>query len=173
MPSLKIGALAERTGTNAPTIRYYEEIGLLRPPDRQSGGQRIYGDADVMHLTFIRRCREFGFSIEQVRMLVALMQDTERSCMHARDLAQEHLTAVRAKLTELKALERSIAAFVVSCDSACAGGPGRDCVILADLSRPSESAKRVLPRKQLVLRTGAKPPSRRRSAHVRSRRRYE
>jgi DNA-binding transcriptional MerR regulator len=124
-----------RTGTNAPTIRYYEEIGLLRSADRQAGGQRVYGDADVKRLAFIRRCREFGFSIDQVRSLVALVQDPQSSCMHARDLAQEHLAAVRAKLAELKALERSIAAFVVSCDASCAGGPGPDCVILDDLSR--------------------------------------
>jgi DNA-binding transcriptional MerR regulator len=84
MPSLKIGNLAERTGTGAPTIRYYEEIGLLRSADRQSGGQRVYGDADVARLTFIRRCRDFGFSIEQVRSLVMLVQDPNTSCMHAR-----------------------------------------------------------------------------------------
>jgi DNA-binding transcriptional MerR regulator len=135
MPSLKIGALAERTGTNAPTIRYYEEIGLLRAADRQAGGQRIYGDADVERLTFIRRCREFGFSIDQVRALLALVQDPKSSCMDARDLAQEHLTTVRAKLAELKALERSIAAFVARCDASCAGGPGPDCVVLDDLAK--------------------------------------
>ena len=81
MASLKIGALA----------------------DRQTGGQRVYGDADVKRLGFIRRCREFGFSIEQVRSPVALVQDPQSSCMHARDLAQEHLSAMRAKLSELKA----------------------------------------------------------------------
>jgi DNA-binding transcriptional MerR regulator len=135
MTGIKIGALAARTGTNAPTIRYYEEIGLLQSADRQQGGQRVYGDADVKRLTFIRRCREFGFSIEQVRALVALVQDPRSSCMHARDLAQDHLTAIRAKLAELKALERSIAAFVVSCDASCAGGPGPNCVMLDDLSR--------------------------------------
>lgn len=134
MTALKIGALAGLTGTTAPTIRYYEEIGLLRSADRQSGGQRVYGDDDLKRLTFIRRCREFGFSIDQVRSLVALVQDPQSSCMHARDLAQEHLEAVRAKLSELKGLERSIAAFVASCDASCAGGPGPDCVILNDLS---------------------------------------
>ena len=144
MTNLKIGALAERTSTNAPTIRYYEEIGLLRPADRQSGGQRVYGDADVKRLTFIRRCREFGFSIDQVRVLVGLVQNPLSSCMHARDLAQEHLGAVRAKLAELKALERSISGFVASCDASCAGGPGPDCVILEDLasSRPVRSRPR-------------------------------
>lgn len=105
MARLKIGALAERTGTNAPTIRYYEEIGLLRSADRQAGGQRIYGGDDVKRLTFIRRCREFGFSIDQVRSLVALVQDPQSSCMHARDLAEEHLRAVCTKITELKILE--------------------------------------------------------------------
>ncbi|MBN9559475.1 MAG: helix-turn-helix domain-containing protein [Alphaproteobacteria bacterium] len=137
MPHLRIGALAARTGTNAPTIRYYEGIGLLRPADRQAGGQRAYGEQDVKRLTFIRRCREFGFSIEQVRSLVALVQDRERSCMDARNVAHEHLLAVRAKLNELKVLERSIAGFIATCDASCAGGPGPDCTILEDLARPS------------------------------------
>ena len=98
MSELKIGALAKQTGTNAPTIRYYEEIGLLRSAGRQAGNQRVYSDADLKNVTFIRRCREFGFSIDQVRSLVALMQDPASSCADARDLAQEHLVAVRAKL---------------------------------------------------------------------------
>lgn len=138
MPTaLKIGALAERTSTNAPTIRYYEDIGLLPKANRMEGGQRRYTDADVSRLTFIRRCREFGFSIEQVRLLVSLQQDPARSCMEARDIAQQHLKAVRAKLSELRALERSIASFVKECDDQCAGGPGPSCVILGDLSRPA------------------------------------
>jgi DNA-binding transcriptional MerR regulator len=138
MSNLKIGALARQTGTNAPTIRYYEEIGLLRSAGRQAGNQRVYGDADVKSLTFIRRCREFGFSIDQVRSLVALVQDPASPCVQARDLAQEHLVAVRAKLAELKALERSIAAFVTNCDASCAGGAGSDCVILDDLSKGAQ-----------------------------------
>lgn len=134
--SLRIGGLAKRTRTNAPTIRYYEEIGLLPPADRRQGGQRCFGEDDVKRLTFIRRCREFGFPIEQVRTLVTLMTDDTRSCTEARDLAQQHLDAVRAKLVELKALERSIAGFVQTCDASCAGGPGPDCTILEDLAAP-------------------------------------
>jgi MerR family transcriptional regulator, copper efflux regulator len=136
MSNLKIGALAERVGTNAPTIRYYEEIGLLRPADRQLGGQRVYGDEDVKRLTFIRRCRDFGFSIEQVRSLVALIQDRKRSCTDARDLAAEHLAVVHAKLKELQVLERSLVKFIATCDSSCAGGPGPDCAILENLAKP-------------------------------------
>src|SRR3712207_4811466 len=84
--ALKIGALAERTGTTTPTIRYYEAIGLLPPAGRQAGGQRRYGDDDVRRLTFVRRCREFGFSVEQVRDLVALVEDPARDCTEARDI---------------------------------------------------------------------------------------
>jgi hypothetical protein len=64
------------------------------------------------------------------------VEDGERSCMEARDLAQEHLRAIRAKLGELKALERTIAGFIATCDATCAGGPGSDCAILEDLARP-------------------------------------
>lgn len=142
---MKIGALAQRTGASGPTIRYYEAIGLLPKPDRRAGGQRAYDEADVKRLTFIRRCRDFGFPIEQVRTLAGLLQDRERSCVEARDLAQEQLLAVRAKLAELKALEKTIAGFVESCEAVCAGGPGPDCVILEDLSEPARY--RISPRK--------------------------
>jgi DNA-binding transcriptional MerR regulator len=142
MSDFKIGMLARQTGTTAPTIRYYEEIGLLRLAGRQAGNQRLYSEADVKSLTFIRRCREFGFSIEQVRSLVALVQDPSSSCVHARDLAQAHLVTVRAKLAELRALERSMADFVTACDSSCAGGPGPDCVILDDLSKCRNGARK-------------------------------
>jgi DNA-binding transcriptional MerR regulator len=135
--ALKIGALAQRTGTSPPTIRYYEEIGLLPPAPRREGGQRTYGDEDVSRLTFVRRCRDFGFGIDQVRTLAGLMGDRDRSCTEARDIGQQHLDQVRAKLIELKALERSLATFVASCDTSCVGGPGPDCVILEDLARSS------------------------------------
>ena len=131
--AIKIGSLAKRTGTTAPTIRYYEEIGLLPKASRQMGSQRIYGEDDAQRLTFIRRCRAFGFSIEQVRLLTSLVQDRDRSCDEARDLAQSHLLAIRDRLAELQQLEQSISAFVESCDRSCAGGPGPDCTIIDGL----------------------------------------
>lgn len=146
MTALKIGALAKATATNAPTIRYYEEIGIM-PEARRSGAHRFYDESDVKRLTFIRRCREFGFSIDDVRALVALSTDTRRNCMEARDLAQEHLAQVRAKLQELRTLERSIAVFVESCDSRCAGGPGPECVIFEDLAASRAPAKDASRRK--------------------------
>ena len=136
-PALTIGALADKTGCNVPTIRYYEEIGLLPLAARRPGGHRVYDDADLRRLTLVRRCREFGFPIEQVRVLVGLVEDGNRSCLKARDLAQTHLDAVRAKLAELRALEAHLQSFVETCTAACAGGPAPECTILEDLSTPS------------------------------------
>jgi len=133
--AFKIGSLARRSGTTVPTIRYYEEIGLLPRADRHAGGQRTYGDDATARLIFIRRCREFGFSIPQVRALLALMQDATRSCDETRDLAAVHLAAVRAKLADLQRLEKVIAGLVARCETACCGGPAPDCVVLDDLAR--------------------------------------
>ena len=139
--ALKIGALAKATRTTAPTIRYYEGIGLLQAPSRPTGSQRVYGEADVRRLTFIRRCRDFGFPIDKVRLLIGLVQNGNRPCMEARDLAFSHLTEIREKLKELRALERSIAAFVDSCDQSCPGGTGADCVILEELADSEARAR--------------------------------
>lgn len=139
MPGYKIIELAGRTRTNAPTIRYYEQIGLMPRADRQEGNQRRYGEEDVRRLTFIRRCREFGFGIDQVRTLAALATDETRSCTEARDLAEAHLRAVREKLRELRILEKTIAGLVETCDARCVGGPGPECVVLDDLSSATSS----------------------------------
>jgi DNA-binding transcriptional MerR regulator len=133
-PGLTIGALATHTGTNVPTIRYYEEIGLLPQARRSANGRRYYRDADLKRLAFIKRCRDFGFPIEQVRELLKLFEDGDRSCIEVRDLAQVHLDTVRAKLEEMRQLEASLVSFVESCDEACCKGPTRDCIIIEDLS---------------------------------------
>jgi DNA-binding transcriptional MerR regulator len=125
---MRIGVLAERTGTTVPTIRYYEEIGLLRRVARK-GGQRVYDHEDAHRLAFIRRCRAFDFSIEEIRSLLSLMQ-SNASCSDARELAQGHLVELREKLVELQALERTIASLVTTCSATCDGGAAADCVIL-------------------------------------------
>lgn len=130
---LTIGQLARAAGVTTPTIRYYEEIGLLPPADRSAAGQRMYAEIDLERLTFIRRCRDFGFSIDQVRDLARLSISADEDCSRVRDLAQAHLADVRTKMAELLALEASLEAFARRCDMACAGGPGRDCVVFEDL----------------------------------------
>lgn len=133
--ALSIGGLARRSGTNPPTIRYYEEIGLVRRAARRDGGHRTYGDDDLKRLTFIRRCRELGFPIDQVRSLVDLLENGDRSCLEARELARRNLEDIQTKLSELKALEADLTKLVTDCDAACVGGPGPDCVILEDLTQ--------------------------------------
>jgi DNA-binding transcriptional MerR regulator len=132
---MRIGLLADRTGTTVPTIRYYETIGLLRPAARQSGGQRTYDNEDARRLAFIRRCRDFDFSIEEVRSLLSLLHDGTSICTATRELAQLQLDKVRRKLADLKALEATFASMVVNCDAQCVGGPSPDCVIFDDLSQ--------------------------------------
>src|SRR5689334_15078932 len=99
---MTIGVLAAAAGCTVPTVRYYEEIALLPEAHRREGGHRVYGDADLRRLTFIRRCRDFGFSIVQIKQLVTLTPD--RDCASARDLVAVHLDEVRRKLKELRAL---------------------------------------------------------------------
>lgn len=142
--TLSIGAVAKRTGCTVPTIRYYEDIGLLPTAARTDAGQRHYGESTLRRLTFIRRCRDFGFSIEQVRELVGLVDQPDRPCLEVRSIAASHLAEVRRKLDELRALEGSLNAFVWSCDTACAGGAAMDCSILEDLALPADKP-RVVP----------------------------
>lgn len=136
--TISIGVLAQQTGCTVPTIRYYEEIGLLPAGPRTEAGRRLYGAPAVKRLTFIRRCRDFGFSIEQVRELMGLIDEPDRPCVEVRDIASGHLVEVRRKLAELRALEAGLTAFVVSCDTACSGGRSLDCTILEDLAQPTE-----------------------------------
>lgn len=138
---LSIGLVARRTGAMVPTVRYYEEIGLLPPASRTASGQRSYDESTLRRLMFIRRCRDFGFSIDQVRELVGLVDERDRPCVEVRDIAASHLAQVRQKLDELKALETSLNAIVCSCETACAGGAAVDCTILEDLTVSAESLR--------------------------------
>jgi MerR family copper efflux transcriptional regulator len=132
-----IGALAKAAGVSTPTIRYYEEIGLLPRAPRTNGGQRSFDRADLNRLTFVKQCREFGFGIEQVRVLLDLSISADRDCLEARDIAKAHLDAVREKLSELRALEQGLESFVTRCNTGCAGGAARNCSIFTDMvARP-------------------------------------
>src|SRR3970040_3147528 len=110
-----IGPLSKRTGCNIETIRYYERVGLLPTPARSPGGYRLYGDQHLKRLTFIRRARALGFSIDEVRTLLRLADERERSCARARVVAADHLEDVRAKIAGLKARERVLRDTVARC----------------------------------------------------------
>lgn len=138
-PGVRIGELAQRAGATTPTVRYYESIGLLPRPTR-SNGQRRYSAADVQRVTFIRRCREFGFTIDDVRTLLGIVEDRKRPCSEAREIAQAHAEQVRTRIAELRALERTIIEFVQRCDESCSGGPGPSCVPLKSLAHARRGA---------------------------------
>jgi DNA-binding transcriptional MerR regulator len=134
LPTLTIGALAKRAGSSVPTVRYYEEIGLIPKARRGRGGHRLYDESDLKRLAFVRRCRDFALPIARIRQLVSLIDNPAQDCSKARDVAELQLTYVRKKLAELRALENGLSHFATACTGRCAGGPARDCVILEDLS---------------------------------------
>jgi MerR family mercuric resistance operon transcriptional regulator len=125
---------------NVETIRYYERVGLLAKPARTSSGYRSYRPRDVERLTFIRRARELGFSLDEVRRLLGLADGKSRSCRQVRDIAAEHLSDVRTKLGDLQRLERVLADLV----SACADGTLPACPLLETLTHIPRADERVL-----------------------------
>jgi DNA-binding transcriptional MerR regulator len=135
--ALTIGALAEQAGCNVPTVRYYEEIGLMPKAVRRSSGHRAYGANDLRRLIFVRRCRDLDFPLERVRELVALLDDPNSDCARARDLTEAQLSIVRKKLAELRAFEQSLQKLFADCTDQCAGGQSRDCVILGEFTGKS------------------------------------
>ena len=138
---ITIGALAHSTGVSVSAIRYYEEIGLISKAHRRPSGHRVYGPEARDVLAVIRSCREFGFSIEQVKELVALSRNAQLPCDETREIAQTHLRAVKAKLAGLRLLERNLTQFIQSCSENCIGGPAPQCNILENIG--SIRAQRV------------------------------
>jgi len=128
---LAIGALSERTGCKVETIRFYEREGLLPAPARSSGGYRLYSKNHLKRLTFIRRARALGFSIDEVRKLLTLAAERRRPCAEVRVVAGAHLEDVRAKITDLRAMERVLRETVAR----CADGRRHDCALIEALYR--------------------------------------
>lgn len=126
-----IGELAKVTGTKAVTIRYYEQIGLLPAPKRTSGNYRAYERAHLERLSFIRRCRYLGFTLDQVRELLGLASQEDQDCRRVDRIAAQHLASVEEKIADLDRL----AAELRRISSRCRGG-GRiaECRIIEALS---------------------------------------
>jgi Cu(I)-responsive transcriptional regulator len=112
---MNIGELARAADTKAETIRYYERIGLLPLPPRTTGNYRDYSTVHVSRLSFTRRARDLGFSIEQIRALLDLADQRERSCEAVDVIAREHLTDVKRKLADLAALRRELDSLIRQC----------------------------------------------------------
>ncbi len=126
---MNIGQAAERSGLPTKTIRYYEDIGLLKPA-RRANGFRDYADRDVHELRFIARARGLGFSVEECRHLLELYRDTGRASAEVRQTAAIHIKAIRAKIFELQSMEATLARLIEQ----CAGNDRPECPILDDLA---------------------------------------
>lgn len=123
---IAIGTLARHTGTTVETIRYYERLGLWAASARSAGGYRLYGPEHLKRLSFIRRARALGFSIDEVRTLLRLADERRRPCAEVRVVAEEHLADVRTKIADLRAMERVLKETVAR----CAAGRGSHCAVI-------------------------------------------
>jgi MerR family mercuric resistance operon transcriptional regulator len=128
---LKRGALAKAAGCNLETIRYYEKISLLPPPSRTSSGHRLYSPDDQSRLRFILRCRELGFSIEEIRSLLGLVDTGDYSCAEINKLTLMHLASITQKIIDLKKLEKTLKTI----SDECSKGDTPDCPIIDALSQ--------------------------------------
>lgn len=112
---LTIGRLAGHSGVNLETVRYYERIGLMPKPQRTEGGHRLYDRQHLKRIGFIRRSRELGFSLEEIRSLLALVDGGVYTCAQVRDMTLQHSADVRRKIADLRRLERSLRAMAAQC----------------------------------------------------------
>ncbi|WP_188053867.1 MerR family transcriptional regulator [Sphingosinithalassobacter sp. CS137] len=131
---LTIGRLAKATGTKVETVRWYEKVGLIDPPGRTDANYRVYSDRDLARLSFIRRARNLGFSLDQVRALIEISDQRDRDCGTVDALAGGHLEEIDRKIADLTALRRELAEVVDS----CRGGSIAECRILEALA-PAQS----------------------------------
>jgi MerR family mercuric resistance operon transcriptional regulator len=138
---ITIGQLANAATVNLETVRYYERIGLMPRPDRTPSGHRSYDEKHVRHLSFIRRARELGFSIEDIRALLVLSAPAQRSCAEVKEIASAHLISVQAKLADLARLENILATTVAQ----CSGDAASVCPVLDILDKPQPSNPRAVP----------------------------
>ncbi|MCH4091890.1 MerR family transcriptional regulator [Acetobacter sp.] len=127
--ALTIGELGKATGTKVETIRYYEKIGMLPAPPRTAGNYRVYGPSELGRLSFIRRARDLGFSLDQVSNLLTLSSNGSQDCASVDHIAREHLDEIDRKIADLTALRRELHILIDSCD----GGNIRECRIIEAL----------------------------------------
>ena len=124
--SIRRGDLARATGCNLETIRYYEKIGIMPDPPRSTKGYRSYDDAHVKRLKFVMRSRDLGFSLEEVRGLLGLVDDRSRTCAEVQIIAEDHLTDVQAKIADLQRIERVLSDTVAR----CTGDAAPECAVI-------------------------------------------
>ena len=140
---MNIGEAARESSVTAKMIRYYEAIGLIKAPLRTGANYRVYSAEEVHSLRFIKRARTLGFSIEEVRELLALWRDTSRASAAVKQVALKHVDDLQAKVAELQSMVAVLSHLAINCH-----GDGRpDCPILADLAEPGMESQCHGPRR--------------------------
>lgn len=135
---MMIGTLSKRTGVNIETIRFYERAGIMPRPVRTAGGHRVYRPEHQKRLTFVRRSRELGFSLDEVRGLLELVDGGRYTCAEVRTIALDHLADVRRKLADLRRLERTLSNVA----GRCRGGRVPRCPLIDALFEAEAAAPR-------------------------------
>ena len=130
MTAMKIGEVAKRSGTGIETIRFYERRGLLPVPPRRDSGYREYPPENVRLIRFIKRSQELGFSLGEIKELLALRVQKGTTCADVRERAEHKLEEVREKIADLKSIERALRQLTAMCTG---HGPLSDCPILENL----------------------------------------
>lgn len=130
MWDFSIGELSKRTAVNIETVRYYEKIGLLPKAPRTEGGHRLYQEGHMKRLIFIRRSRELGFTLDEIRNLLGLVEGGD-ACGKVKDAAEAHLKDIRRKISDLRRMERTLAETAALCE----GGDTPKCPIIDALSK--------------------------------------
>ena len=126
---LTIGKVAEQTGCHIETIRYYEKEDLLPPPGRSAGGHRLYTTDLIERLVFIRRSRELGFSMQEIRELLSVVDGRQVSCERVKNLADTHLKDIRSKISDLRRMETTLREL----SNQCSGDDVPECPIIEAL----------------------------------------
>lgn len=126
MSYLSIGKVSIHTGCHIETIRFYEKEGLLPKPERTEGGHRLYSDTQVKRLVFIRRCRELGFSMEEIRQLLSIVDADLVSCKKVKAITESHIQDIRLKIKDLKKMEKTLTEL----SNQCSGKDIPDCPII-------------------------------------------
>lgn len=121
-----IGALAKSSGCSVQTIRWYEQAGLLPPPQRTEGGRRLYDEKTAARLAFIRHARELGFSLDEIRELLTLTDDPDQSCNAADHIARRHLAEIEDRIARLSALRTELKRMIRTCH----GGRIAECRVI-------------------------------------------
>ena len=128
---MRIGQLAQLVDVDSQTIRFYEQRGLLPPPDRQENGYRVYSESHGEQLAFIRRCRILDLSLAEIHELQSLQDDPHQSCAAVNALLDDHISHVRSQITALQTLEEQLVSLRASCNY---GREVEACGILAGIS---------------------------------------